>query len=548
MWDIATAQQLRTISNPAESQHDGKIEDVQFSPNGSTMNVLCSRYPGVGTVYFRNINSEEWYQLKRSRQNSNDKGYASMAFSPDGNTLATIHRTQAKVDLWDANTRKYITSLRGNHSSNLSTFCYSDNGSIIATGGPNGTINLWAAKQGMHLMPLSGHKGQINNIIISPDSITILSKSTDNTVHLWNAITGQLLNTLDRYTDSIYDLTITPDGNTIASWSYDKTLRLYDTNTGKLHKQHKLYELYEHNGINGAVQTFYFIPNRTTFITRTNWACVYLWDLDTGELINKLSERTHYIKQMHISPDGKTIAARCDDDVILIWDTNTGQLLNTINDIKGQLYQVNYSTDGSILVSSSADMTTQLWNPNTGQLIKTITGIYGSIDAAYFSKNANTIITSIYKELDDAADALQAFLWDGMTGQHITDLPYSGATSLADSSPDGKILALADGHSSHVSLFDIFNRQHLKTFGGHASLESCGGGTISDVRFSHNGQTMATSSVVDATAIIWNPTTGKRLKTLSGHTGGINAIAFTPDGKTLATASNDGTILLWDID
>ena len=542
LWDVATAQQLKTLNTPAESQHDGKIEDVQFSLNGRTLNILCSRHPGVGTVYFRNINSEEWNQLKRSRQNSNDKGYSSMFFSPDGNTLATIHKSDIRVDLWDANTGEYINSLFGNHGSKICTLCFSDNGRIIATGGSDGTIHLWAAKQGMHLIPLSGHKGQINNISISPDGITILSKSTDNTVHLWNAITGQLLNTLDGYIDSIYDLTIIPDRNTIVSWSSDEILRWYDTNTGKLHKQHKLNEQHKLHGINGGVRTLYFSPNGRTFITQSTRMNVYLWDIGTGELINRLLERRNYIEQVHISPNGKTIAGRGNDGTILIWDANTGQLLNTIHDIKGELFQVNYSTDGSIIVSSSSENTTQLWNPNTGQLIRTITGIKGAIVGAYFSKNANTIVTRIYEESDDDG----AFLWDGFTGQHIRDLSYSGAISLFNSSPDGKIVTIADGHSSDVILFDIFNRQQLKTFAGHVGLESCGGGTISDVRFSHNRAKMATASSIDATTIIWNPKTGERLKTLSGHTSGISSLAFTPDGKTLVSGSSDGTILLWD--
>ncbi len=544
LWDVATAQHLKTINTPAESQHDGKIEDVQFSPNGRTLFILCSRHPSVGNVYFRNINSEEWNQLKRSRQKTNDKGHSSMFFSPDGNTLATIHKTDVRVDLWDANTGKYISSLVGNHGSKICTLCFSDNGRIIATGGSDGTIHLWAAKQRMHLMPLTGHSSQINKIDFSPDGMTLLSKDEDNTVHLWNAITGQPLKIYDGYNEGISDITITPDGNTIASWSYDNTLRLHDYNTGKLYKQHKLNEKHKLNEIDGRVRTLYFSPNGNTFITQSIKMNVYLWDIDTGELINRLMERWNYIKQVHISPDGKTIAGRGNDSIILIWDANTGQLLNTIADIRGELHQVEYSIDGSIIISSSPDMTTQLWDPITGQLIRTITGISGRIDGAYFSKNANTIVTSIYEESDEDG----AFLWDGLSGQHIKDLSFSGAISSVSSSPDGKIIAIVDGNSSYVSLFDIFNRQHLKSLAGHVSLESCGGGTISDVSFSHNGQKMATASSVDATAIIWNSNTGERLKTLTGHSDGISSIAFSPDGKTLASGSHDGTILLWDVE
>ncbi len=542
LWDVATGQQLKTINNPAESLHDSKIEDVQLSANGRTLSVLSSWYPGIGGVFYRNINSEGWNQLKRSTQKSDDKGYASMFFSPDGNTLATIHKSDGKVDLWDVNTGEYIRGLIGIDGSKISTLSFSSNSRLIATSGYDGTIHLWAAKQGMHLIPFSGNKDAINSMVFSPDGMTLLSKGRDNTVYLWNAISGKLLTTLDGYTESIYDIIITPAGNTVASWSSDKTLRLYDISTGKLHEQYNLNEQHKLNGIKGDVSTIYFSPNGNTFITRSIRSHLCLWHVNTGELISRMSERDNYIEQVHISPNGKTIACRGDDDTILIWDANTGKLLNTISDIKGKLYQIKYSADGSIIVSRSSE-STQLWDPNTGQLIRTITGIYGSIDGAYFSKNSNTIVTSIYEESDEDG----TFLWDGMTGQHIRDLNYSGATSFVSSSPDGKIMAIVDGHGSVVDLFDISKRQHIRSLAGHESHPYCGGGTISDMRFSHNGQTIATASSVDVTAIIWNPNSGERLKTLSGHTGGISSIAFSPDGKTLASGSYDGTILLWKV-
>lgn len=560
LWDVSTAKQFKTTNDPSEEFSDNKINDIQFSPDGKTIYVLCSirivrnsrerSWVGdVGIVFYREVDAEEWKQFEKNKQEVDDNGFSSIYFSPDGNQIIFEGTTENMTYLWSPNTGQQLNSekqpdyLIENKQNSNHNVSFSKNGIVIATGGVDGTIHLYSTNTGLELKKLIGHEGSVDTVLFSPDGITLLSKDSDRTVRLWNALSGKLIKTLEGYTEDIYDITITPNGKTVASWSSDAILRLYDISTGKLNKQYNLNEQHKRNGINGDVTTIHFSPNGNTFLSRSIWSHLCLWDVNTGELINRLSERDNYIEQVHFSPNGKTVACRGDDNIILIWDANTGKHLNTISDIKGELYQIKYSTDGSIIVSNSSE-TTQLWDPNTGQLIRNINGISGWIDCAYYSKNANTILTSIYFESEDDG----TFLWDGRTGEHIRDLNYSGAIGSVSYSPDGKIIAIENVHVSVVSLFDISKRQHVGDLAGHVSLESCGGGTISDVRFSHNGQAIATASSVDATAIIWNPNTGKRLKTLTGHTGGISSIAFSPDGKTLASGSSDGTILLWDIE
>lgn len=549
LWDVTTGQHLKTINDPCEGYHDNQINDVQFSPDGKTIFILSRVYitrnsrgsswtGNVGIVNFRSVGAEEWKQLERTRQSLDDEGFSSIFFSPDGKLLVTIDKSDGKVDLWDANTGEYINSLMGNDSSKINTVSFSENGRIIATGGRDGTIHLWATKDGVHLIPFSGHKGSINNIVFSPDGITILSEGSDNTVHLWDAMTGKLLKTINEYTEGISNVSFTPDGKTIASWSYDETMRLWDASTGHLLKQYKL------NGLKGSVNSFQFSPNGNTFTATCTWGMACLWGVATGKLLNTFSRHRHDIVQMDYSPDGNTIVSRSSDNSARLWNGNTGQLLSTLTGIKGKLYEVDFSSDSAKLVTQSSENAVQVWDANTGQFLNTLTGITGNVDGAYFSPNVNTIITNIYEE--DRDDGV--YLWDGKTGQHIEKLNgYSGATSLGSYSPDGKIMAIVNGHGSGVSLFDISKRQHLNTLTGHVSLPFCGGGTISDVRFSCNGQTIVTASGVDGTAIIWNSSTGERLKTLIGHTDGVSSVAFSPDSKTLASGSNDGTILLWDV-
>jgi WD40 repeat protein len=77
----------------------------------------------------------------------------------------------------------------------------------------------------------------------------------------------------------------------------------------------------------------------------------------------------------------------------------------------------------------------------------------------------------------------------------------------------------------------------VRTLSGHIGV--CG------VAFSPDGRLLATASA-DGTARLWDPATGQHQRTLTGHTNAVLGVAFSPDGRLLATAGDDGTMRLWD--
>ncbi|MEH2266183.1 WD40 repeat domain-containing protein, partial [Nostoc sp.] len=103
---------------------------------------------------------------------------------------------------------------------------------------------------------------------------------------------------------------------------------------------------------------------------------------------------------------------------------------------------------------------------------------------------------------------------------------------------DGKTLASGSADKT-IKLWDVSTGKAMKTLSGHSS-------SVISVVFSPDGKTLASGSA-DKTIKLWDVSTGKAMKTLSGHSSLVISVVFSPDGKTLASGSFDKTIKLWDV-
>jgi len=91
-----------------------------------------------------------------------------------------------------------------------------------------------------------------------------------------------------------------------------------------------------------------------------------------------------------------------------------------------------------------------------------------------------------------------------------------------------------------VILWDVESRKPLATLEGHKDA-------VNSVAFSADGKRLASSSD-DQTVILWDVDSRKPLATLEGHEERVTSVAFSPDGTRLASASDDRSVILWDLD
>ena len=528
IWNAYTGR-IKTYVKNVPGSDNTAIAGFVLSPNGKTL---------VTWYYDRKIRLWDT-QAGEHKATLTGLVNSALAISPDGNMLASVGENATSIQLRDMETTQLIKTIPigGTHEVNWLAF-FSD--TVLATGNLYETVRFWNLNTLDHTeINLSGNIEHLQASAFSHTTKMLASATRDGLVQLWDLQTVQstVLPTGNTGTSS---LTFSPDGLRLAGAGVDGTIRFYDVKA-----QQHIANIVGHSGHRKLSLAF---SQDCSILAGVG----QLWDLKTG--LPKLAMAPHLVGYSSnafdtFSPDRKLLASAHQEDIFLSY-TETG-VFRTI--LKGHLNQVRcitFSPDGKILASGGSEQssggnqrptTIRLWNVLTGELINTLTGHTDGVSCIAFSPDGKTLASG-------GGDSTIRF-WDPHTGQHKTTLSgHTGPVVCIAFAPDGKTLASTTGYTSYrrvpnpdnaIWLWELNTGKHKETYLGHTE-------EVNSIAFSPDGKTIASASK-DTTIRLWDIQTGKNLMTFTGDGKEDSSVAFSPDGKILASSHQNGTILFWEL-
>jgi WD40 repeat protein len=558
VWESGTGKEVRRLA-PAL----GRIASFTFSADGKVLAGVAEGMGQAPLVHAWEIATGK--ELGRFAPLQNWQVGAALA--ADGKFLATWgqqvrrgeratnQRLSRTIQLWDLAMGKELHRLQAEDGP-VQTACFAPDGSTLAAAGEDATVRIWQVATGKELRRFAGPEDLGSFFGFSPDGKILVAITTGGEVQRWNVATGKLAGSSQAPPGRFCSLAFLPHGKMLVlgieghqtrSWDLERQmLWLWEATSGE--------GTILGGGHQSGITSLAFLTNGKLIASAGGDGKLCLWEAATGRQLRQVPFADEDISSgtsIAFSPDGRFLASASRTRIHL-HDVATGNEVRSFGRHLTGVESIAFSADGSLLIAGTRERTLCLWDMNTGRELRRWNGVRGDWlgitgQPLALSSDGRTLATvgSRFERTNDGLEVCEIRLWEAMTGKAARTLKPAGFSeaSLAFS-PNGGLLA-AVGYSAG-SLWDVAAGKELLRF-ATTELFSC------PAVFSPDGRTLAIAEYERETKEVhvglYETASGKLRRELKGlpRDAAVTCLAFSGDGKRLATGLPNGTVVIWDV-
>lgn len=483
------------------------------------------------------------------------------------------------------------TTIPEAHRAEIAAVTFDPAGQRMATAGADGLAVIWDIATSKPARIITGHAGRVTGVAFSPDGKLLATSSVDGTARLWESTTGKEVVFPSRVqAEPSWCLAFSPDGKFLAVGHGGAGGKTKDPTAGQVRvwsiENRKV--VHHFTPTAGWVYSLSFSPDAALLMGGLEDKVAILWDMKLGRESSSFREHNARVVSAVFSPDGEFAATASHDRLVRVWETKSGKLLRTCKGHSGPVTGLAFTTDGKRVLSSSGGMDLTgnrvngevvLWDSATGvealtlrSSSKGMTGVAmsrtGSSLAFVSGERAIHMLTLralealIFQAHPEQTHALAGSpdgkllatagkeglikVWDAKTGEKVFNKKaHTGdVRSIAFDSASSRLAS--GGNDKVVKVFDI-NGDEIASLAGHPA-------TVSAIAFSPDGKRVASGGAgLDSMSRpfvgavhVWDLDKKREFTILRDHQTPVRAVAYSRDGKYLATGGSDGLVLLYE--
>ena len=463
------------------------------------------------------------------------KDFPQVKFSRDGRLVALSDNYTVKV--WDTATFRELPALTVPNSINFphgdAFVSFSEDGKRLATGGIGTDTIVWDPETGKRLSTMSGRTNMAYNVAFSADGMELISGGRTR----WDLRTGRGLRIVPDTSLKTYG-TASPDGKTVAVMTLNSNvLTIVESPSGR--QLHTLTPSGDAGPITrsrfsadgsmlavvyGVVENHQPSPTMMDF---TRGAQLKIWDVKTGRELRSITT-TEIPMQAEFTGDGRSIAIIGGMGQVTLWDVQSGSKLRDLAASPMPTFTPPVIKPGQMPTMPNMDDMAKLLTNTIGTMSAGTMG--QSVTSLAFSNDGRTLATG---GVESKGNFDLAAMLNSAMNPRQKQKKGSKQPDTDDMMKDFKVEAVG-----RVQFWDVASGREIAAITGH-------GRAVSKVAFSRDGKLLA-SGGTDSTIKIWDVASKKELRMMTGHTAAIESIDFSPDGRLLASASDDGSTFVWD--